>query len=87
MSYNFQIKNSKRELLTEYENVTQKVLLHIESILRMLKTSTCAPFVTRKRSKRYSISLQVFSSITRSFSVQNTTSLLKLLQPTSDSII
>jgi hypothetical protein len=47
----------------EYESVTQKVLISLESILKNAKTSTYAPFMARKMSKRYSISLQVFSSI------------------------
>jgi hypothetical protein len=37
MSYNFQIGNNKIKLLTEYETVTQKVLLLIESILQNAK--------------------------------------------------
>jgi hypothetical protein len=37
MAYNFEIVNKKIKLLTEYENVTQKVLLYIESILQNVK--------------------------------------------------
>jgi hypothetical protein len=33
MTYNFQIENNKIKLLTEYENVTQEVLVLLESIL------------------------------------------------------
>jgi hypothetical protein len=33
MAYNFQTGNNKIKLLTEYENVTQEVLLLIELIL------------------------------------------------------
>jgi hypothetical protein len=34
---NLQTKNNKIKLLTEYENVTQKVLLFIESVLQNAK--------------------------------------------------
>jgi hypothetical protein len=37
VAYNFQTGNNKIKLLKEYESVTQKVLLHIESILRNAK--------------------------------------------------
>jgi hypothetical protein len=37
VSYNFQIGNNKIKLLTEYENVSQKVVLLIESILQNAK--------------------------------------------------
>jgi hypothetical protein len=33
MAYNFQIENNKKKLLKEYQNITQEVLLFIESIL------------------------------------------------------
>jgi hypothetical protein len=33
VAYNFQIGKNKIKLPTEYESVTQKVLLHIDSIL------------------------------------------------------
>jgi hypothetical protein len=37
VAYNFQTGNNKIKLLTEYENVTEKVLLVIESILQNAK--------------------------------------------------
>jgi hypothetical protein len=37
VSYNFQTRNIKTKLLTEYENVTQKVLLVIDSVLQNAK--------------------------------------------------
>jgi hypothetical protein len=52
MTYNFQTDNNKMKLLTEYESVTQKVSLLIESILQNAKQlPTCAPFVARKITK------------------------------------
>jgi hypothetical protein len=46
VAYNFQIGNNKINLLKEYESVTQKVLLPVESTLENAKkTSTCAPLV------------------------------------------
>jgi hypothetical protein len=35
MVYNFETGNNKIKLLTEYESVTQKVLLPVESILQL----------------------------------------------------
>jgi hypothetical protein len=58
VAYNFQIGNNKIKLLMEYENVTEKVLLLIESIQQIAKQLQHARlFVARK------ISLKVFSSI------------------------
>jgi hypothetical protein len=37
VAYNFQTKNNKIKLLTEYESVTQKVLISLESILQNAK--------------------------------------------------
>jgi hypothetical protein len=37
MAYDFQIGNNKIKLLTEYESVTQKVLIFLESILQNAK--------------------------------------------------
>jgi hypothetical protein len=37
VAYNFQTGSKKIKRLTEYENVTQRVLFTIESICRMLK--------------------------------------------------
>jgi ubiquinone biosynthesis protein UbiJ len=37
MAYTFQTKNNQIKLLTEYESVTQTVLLFTESILRHIK--------------------------------------------------
>jgi hypothetical protein len=37
MAYNFQIRNNKIKLLTEYESVTQKVVISLESILQNAK--------------------------------------------------
>jgi hypothetical protein len=37
MAYNFQTRNNKIKLLTEYESVTQKVLLPLESMLQNAK--------------------------------------------------
>jgi hypothetical protein len=37
MAYDFQTGNNKINLLMEYESVTQKVLLYIESVLQNVK--------------------------------------------------
>jgi hypothetical protein len=37
MAYNFQTRNKKIKLLMEYESVTQKVLIPLESILQNAK--------------------------------------------------
>jgi hypothetical protein len=37
MACNFQTGNTKRKQFTEYESVTQKVLLFVESILQNVK--------------------------------------------------
>jgi archaellum component FlaC len=37
MACNFEIENNKIKLLTEYENVTQKVLILAESMLQNAK--------------------------------------------------
>jgi hypothetical protein len=37
MPYSFQTRNNKIKLLTEYESLTQKVLLPVESILQNVK--------------------------------------------------
>jgi hypothetical protein len=44
VAYNFQIGNNKIKLLTEYESVTQKVLLSLESILQNAKQLHHAQF-------------------------------------------
>jgi hypothetical protein len=64
MAYNFQTRNNKIKLLTEYESVTQKVLISLESILQNAKQlqHACLLWHTRCPSG-ISISLQVFSSI------------------------
>jgi hypothetical protein len=54
----------KIKLLTEYDSVTQEVLLSVESIMQNAKQlQICAPFLACKMSKWYPIMLQVFSSI------------------------
>jgi hypothetical protein len=37
VAYNFQTRNNKIKLLTEYESVTQKVLIPLKSILQNAK--------------------------------------------------
>jgi hypothetical protein len=44
MVYNYQIGKNKVKLLTEYEIVTQNVLLHIESLLQNTKLLQHAQF-------------------------------------------
>jgi hypothetical protein len=46
VTYNFQIEDNKIKLFMEYENITQKVLLSIESMLQNAKQlQHCAPFM------------------------------------------
>jgi hypothetical protein len=45
VAYNFQTGNNKIKLHKEYESVTQKVLLFIESMMKMLKNFNMCTFI------------------------------------------
>jgi hypothetical protein len=90
VAYKFQTGKNKVKLLTEYDSETKKVLLPIESMLQNAKQLQHARFPWHVRRPRFLDSINIFlwsAWSSRSFSAQNTTSLLKLLYPTSDSII
>jgi hypothetical protein len=56
VAYNFRTRKNKIKLLTEYESVTQKVLISLESILYNAKQRQhVPPFMARKMFKRYSL--------------------------------
>jgi hypothetical protein len=74
----------------DYENVTQKVLLVLESMLQYVRQLQYARLSLCIRCPSFLDSVNIFlrsAWSSRSLSVQNTTSLLKLLQPMSDNII
>jgi hypothetical protein len=50
VAYDFQIESNKIKLLTEYESVTQKLLLFIDSMLQNAKQfHYSTPFIFRKQ--------------------------------------